>query len=259
MSQYILDHKRKLSFEDFKDIQVFELIKKSIKTEKFYIENRYVYRQGVGLLKTKYGKFWMYDFFQDDKWEKYSVIIKCAHMDNDFKPVFSNKETITVRLDSGCETGQVFDDITCDCSQQLHLMMKKISEIGEGIIISIPNQDGRGMGLPFKLAALTLQEYFHIDNVKASTLLNEGDENIDKRTYEGAINILEALGINKKVKVNLGTNNPLKIRAFKASGYEITEITPVIIKPTKQTRHHLQAKQDKLGHYLNLSTKENEK
>lgn len=102
--------------------------------------NRYyaVERRGIGILKTEHGKFWQYNFAIDDQWEKYSVIVKAELDKNLLIPVFKNKDQLVLRTDSGCETGQVFGDLTCECHDQLHLTLKTIEEVGEGMLINIP-------------------------------------------------------------------------------------------------------------------------
>jgi hypothetical protein len=46
-------------------------VKENDSTHYYVIE-----RKGIGILKTKYGKFWQYNFAINDQWEKYSVIVK---------------------------------------------------------------------------------------------------------------------------------------------------------------------------------------
>lgn len=208
-----------------------------------------VQRRGVGPIKTPEGKFWQFDFLINDDWKKYSVIVM-AELDENFMPIFKNKDQLILRTDSGCETGQVFDDSSCECSQQLHLAMKKVEEIGEGIIVYIPHQDGRGMGLPFKLATMWLQNVLQLDTVEAASAL--AFENIiDARTYSGVICILKFFGVPTVCNINLATNNPKKAEIFSLNGYKVREFEPMIVEPTKDTIRHLVAKQRHLGH-LNL-------
>ena len=124
-----------------------------------------VIRHGAGSLNTPHGSFWQFDFSVNDQWKKYSVIIR-GELSADFMPIFQNPHTITMRIDSGCESGQKFGDITCDCKDQLILAMREIVKTGEGIVINIPHQDGRGMGNPFKLATLSLQEQLRLTTVR---------------------------------------------------------------------------------------------
>jgi len=206
-----------------------------------------VERRGLGVLKTNCGKFWQYSFVIDDNWVKYSVIVKAELDQNRLIPVFKRTDQLILRIDSGCETGQVFGDLTCECHEQLHLALKTIEDVGEGMIINIPHQDGRGMGLTFKLATLWLQDTLGLNTVESATLLAPGGV-IDIRTYSGVICILEFFGILKNSKINLTTNNPQKARVFAENGYTIIEYTPIVIDPNEHTEIHLKAKQEHLGH-----------
>ena len=206
-----------------------------------------VERRGLGILKTRYGKFWQYSFAIDDQWEKYSAIVK-AELDEELLiPVFRNKSELVLRTDSGCETGQLFGDLTCECSSQLKTAMKLLSKVGEGVIINIPRQDGRGMGLTFKLATLWLQQKLRVNTVESAALLAPGGV-IDVRTYSGVVGILKFFGIPETCMINLATNNPEKVAIFGENGYTVNGSTPIVIKPTRDTRAHLHAKQQHLGH-----------
>ncbi len=206
-----------------------------------------VIRHGVGMLKTPYGLFWQFDFFVSDRWKKYSVVVRCK-LSADFAPVFDNPSRLILRIDSGCESGQKFSDVTCDCKEQLVLAMQEIAKVGEGMIINIPNQDGRGMGNPFKLATLSLQEQLRLTTVEAASTLVTNGGSIDRRTYSGVIAILRFLKIPQKCEICLLTNNPDKFKTFGENGYRATERIPVVIAPTQHTRRHLEAKQLYLGH-----------
>lgn len=231
-----------------------ELLKRSMEpfSRRFSVKEngitRYyaVERRGIGILKTEHGKFWQYNFAIDDQWEKYSVMVK-AELDKDLLvPVFKNKDKLVLRTDSGCETGQVFGDLTCECHGQLHLALKTIEEVGEGMLINIPRQDGRGMGLTFKLATLWIQDVLGVNTVESASLLAPGGV-IDIRTYSGVICILKFFGVPTTCRINLATNNPKKADVFAENGYTVADYTPVVIEPNEHTKVHLQAKQD-LGH-----------
>lgn len=205
-----------------------------------------VVRNGIGNLNTTVGPFWQFDFSVNDEWKKYSVIVR-GELSRNFVPIFQNSHRVILRIDSGCESGQKFNDITCDCRKQLTLAMQIIARFGEGIIINIPHQDGRGMGNPFKLATLSLQEQLHLTTVEAASILTDAGP-IDRRSYGGAIAILRFLRVSKKREVCLITNNPYKFKIFEENGYQATERVPVIVPPTQHTRRHLEAKQLSLGH-----------
>jgi GTP cyclohydrolase II len=233
-------------------------------------------------------------------------------------PHFRDPEDLLVRTDSGCITGQVFHELSCDCRQQLHQAMTDVTRRGEGIIVHIPGQDGRGMGLDFKLATLHIQQRLGADTVQAACIIrfmmqvhesiselsrmaefdqvqdvarraidieNEAEQlwdtgreelamgildsvqadialilqdtrkklnisDIDQRTYEGVIAILQTLGVQPDVAViNMATNNPQKMQVFERNGYLIQK-TPVIASNAVQIYQHLQAKERHLGHQI---------
>lgn len=259
------DISKKTNMSKKKVTKVINLIKRSMQTLSKRIsvsENgvmRYfqVERRGIGILNTPYGKFWEYNFAIDDQWEKYSVIVK-AEIDTDLLiPIFKNKKRLVLRTDSGCETGQLYKDLTCECREQLHLAMKTIAEGEEGMIISIPSQDGRGMGLTFKLATLWIQDVLKLNTVESAALLAPGGV-IDVRTYSGVICILKFLGILETCTINLATNNPKKAEIFAENGYSVAEFTPIVIEPNHYTEQHLLAKQTHLGHKNLIKVKEKE-
>lgn len=110
-----------------------------------------VSRNGAGPLKTPFGDIWMFNFLVSDNWQKYTALIKCQDIAPDtLQPIFKNPNHMMVRIDSGCETGQVFLDQTCECREQLHETMKNIISHGEGVIIHIPTQDVRNQKCAFK-------------------------------------------------------------------------------------------------------------
>lgn len=210
------------------------------------IERRYVViRHGIGSLKTPYGHFWLFNFFVNDRWKLYSVIVR-GRLSANFTPIFENPKKIVLRMDSGCDSGQKFTDITCDCRDQLLLAMREIARIGEGVVINMPPQDGRGMGSPFKLATMSLQEQLRLTTVEAASILTKGGP-IDKRSYAGAVAILRFFRVSKTREIELMTNNPHKFVMFEENGYR-TKRMSVVVTPTAHTRPHLEAKQLYLGH-----------
>lgn len=209
-----------------------------------------VSRNGAGPLKTPFGDIWMFNFRVSDQWQKYTALVKCQDIDPaTLQPVFKNPEHMMVRIDSGCETGQVFLDQTCECLPQLHETMKNVIGHGEGVIFHIPTQDGRGRGMPFKLATLFLQETMGLNTIQSAACM-AGEEGIDTRTYSGVIGIAKFLGLMPgQTRINLATNNPDKIAVFQENGYEVDN-TPIIIPATEFTQDHLAAKKQFLNHKL---------
>ncbi|GGI15669.1 bifunctional 3,4-dihydroxy-2-butanone-4-phosphate synthase/GTP cyclohydrolase II [Gottfriedia solisilvae] len=195
---------------------------------------RLVKREVEIKLPTDYGDFKMigYSNTVDDK--EHAAIVK-GNID-DGKPVL-------VRVHSECLTGDVFGSCRCDCGPQLHSALNMIEEEGRGVIVYM-RQEGRGIGLLNKLKAYKLQEE-GLDTVEAN--LHLGFE-ADLRNYEITAQILKDLGI---MKVNLLTNNPLKIEELKAYGISINERVPLQTEMKADNEQYLQTKLEKMGHLLN--------
>ncbi|EET90216.1 MAG: GTP cyclohydrolase II [Candidatus Micrarchaeales archaeon] len=210
-----------------------------------------VTRLGLGPIDTPFGKFYEFEFEVGDRWKEYNVLVK-AGLDDKFNPQFEDGK-ILVRMDSACKTGQLFHDKTCDCKLQLLKAMHEIEKNGSGMIVHMPKQDGRGMGLSFKLGTLMLQDELGYNTVEAAAALKSMEfiepEALDPRTYGGVIAILRFFGIDSGFDINVATNNPKKIQAFQENGYDVGR-TPVIIPPNEYTKRHLDAKEETFHHDL---------
>lgn len=214
-----------------------------------------VTRRGVGPLKIQFGAesdpgpvhiFHHFSFAISDRWEKYSVIAK-ADLTDGLDPSFQSHDGILIRTDSGCETGQLFGDRTCECRDQLIKSLRYIADLSQGMVVHIPHQDGRGLGLPFKLGTLRLQHELGVNTVESSSLLDPNGER-DTRTYAGVIAILKFFGIATTVALKLVSNNPKKSLVFVENGWREPEEVDIHVPPTDLTRDHLAAKQQELGH-----------
>lgn len=185
----------------------------------------------------------------NDEWRDYYVLY-IGLLDQNKMPnlVENNDKEIIVRIDSGCLTGMVFRDRTCDCHEQLLIAIDSAIENGIGFIIHIPSQDGRGMGIDFKLKTLDEQYYNHLNTVESAKKVS-CLENIDRRTYHGAVGCLKFLGVKFNMRLNIATNNPEKIEAFKLAGFTNLNTSRVFATHiSDEVKKHLSAKQQFLGH-----------
>ena len=157
------------------------------------------------------------------------------------KPDFS--EPVLVRLHSACLTGDVFGSRRCDCGDQLNLALKRLEEIGGGIVLYLP-QEGRGLGLANKMRTYQMQDD-GLDTVDANTTLGFDD---DERDYGIAARMLQMLKCNRVV---LLTNNPAKIDGLAKSGIEITGRMALEAPINADNRRYLTAKAARAGHRLN--------
>lgn len=149
-----------------------------------------------------------------------------------------------VRMHSSCFTGDLLESLRCDCGDQLHLALEKITSEGTGALIYLP-QEGRGIGLIEKLKAYALQDQ-GLDTVEANQALGF---RADLRDYGIGLQILQDLGLSK---VRILTNNPKKVDAFVIHGHglQVVAQVPIIAPDEAARRKYMDAKRDKLGHLL---------
>jgi len=147
-----------------------------------------------------------------------------------------------VRVHSQCLTGDVLGSLRCDCGPQLRRAMEKIAEEGRGVILYI-NQEGRGIGLANKLKAYALQDQ-GMDTVEANAALGFAP---DLREYGIGAQILVDLGLKD---LRLLTNNPRKIVGLEGYGLRVVERVPIEVSPRPENARYLEAKREKLGHFL---------
>jgi 3,4-dihydroxy 2-butanone 4-phosphate synthase/GTP cyclohydrolase II len=151
------------------------------------------------------------------------------------------RKPVLVRIHSECLTGDVFGSARCDCGEQLE---KSLHRIGiEGGVVVYLRQEGRGIGLVHKLRAYNLQDE-GLNTADANTHL--GFE-VDERTYEDAVSILQDLGISE---IRLMTNNPDKIDAFVNGPVRIAGREPIVISPRTENQAYLDTKKSLMGHLL---------
>jgi GTP cyclohydrolase II len=185
------------------------------------------------VLPTEWGTFLVYAFENTEN----AAMPHLAFVTEHFDPM----EVNTVRIHSECLTGDVFKSKRCDCGEQLDMAMRKIA-VEKGILVYM-RQDGRGIGIVNKLNAYNLQDQ-GLDTYAANEHL--GLE-ADARQYHEAIQILKHLNVQK---INLLTNNPLKIEAFRDSGIIVQERLAITAAPKLENQFYLQTKKAVKGHLL---------
>jgi len=158
----------------------------------------------------------------------------------------SGEEPVWVRVHSQCLTGDVLGSTRCDCGDQLDLALKRIAEVGRGVIIYM-HQEGRGIGLANKMRAYALQDCGR-DTVEANLELGFSE---DLRDYAITAQIIRDLGIRR---VRLLTNNPQKIEGLERYGVEVVARNSIEAEPRADNIHYLRTKRRKLGHLLDESS-----
>jgi GTP cyclohydrolase II len=163
-----------------------------------------------------------------------------VHRDKDA----SNGHTIpVVRVHSGCVTGDIFHSLRCDCYPQLQASLDRILTSPVGVLVYLPYQEGRGIGLVNKIRAYALQDQGY-DTVDANVAIGAP---IEARDYDLAAHILFDLGYPE---IRLLTNNPAKVEALQAEGVDVIEQLPLIVKPSSYNTRYLKTKKERMAHKL---------
>jgi 3,4-dihydroxy 2-butanone 4-phosphate synthase/GTP cyclohydrolase II len=194
-----------------------------------------IVRESKAKLPTKYGDFDVYAYQHKYTGEHHVALVKGN---------VSDGEPVLCRIHSECLTGDVFGSKKCDCGEQLETALEKIAEEGRGVLVYM-RQEGRGIGLVNKIKAYALQDQGH-DTIEANLLLGLP---VDAREYYECKQIFDDLGVSR---LNLMTNNPIKISTLDKYGLKIENRIPIQTKITDEDRDYLATKKNKMGHYLDL-------
>lgn len=195
-----------------------------------------VRRVAEARIPTRHGAFTAYVFE--------SLLDRVEHMAF-VRGEVAGKQDVLVRVHSECLTGDVFGSMRCDCGVQLDLALERVAEEGEGVVVYLRGHEGRGIGLGHKLRAYTLQDQGR-DTVDANVELGFP---VDSREYGIGAQILVDLGITT---MRVMTNNPAKYGGLEGYGLEIVERVPLRASPNHENIAYLRAKQEKLGHLLEI-------
>jgi 3,4-dihydroxy 2-butanone 4-phosphate synthase/GTP cyclohydrolase II len=194
---------------------------------------RLVQRIVSARLPSRYGKFALH-LYEDALNKEHHLAIVCGDV--------SEKKDILVRVHSACFTGDTLGSMRCDCGDQLHKALERISHEGRGVVLYM-HQEGRGIGLENKLKAYALQDQ-GMDTVEANAALGFKP---DLRHYGIGAQILVDLGLST---IRLMTNNPRKIVGIEGYGLNVTRRVPLEIPANKTNKGYLKVKKEKLGHLL---------
>lgn len=184
-------------------------------------------------LPTPWGVFTIHGF-EDAETGKEHLAITYGKIDTG--------EPILARVHSECLTGDSLFSLRCDCGSQLQAALEKIADAGAGVVLYL-RQEGRGIGLINKIRAYELQDA-GADTVEANEQLGF---DADLRDYTMCKYMFAHLRVKK---LRLMTNNPVKVKALKKMGLEITERIPLRTGINTHNIRYLATKAEKFGHFM---------
>lgn len=182
----------------------------------------------------------------DDPWKYFQLFTDKPLEKMDKRP------QVMLRTDSGCDVGQLYRDMGCDCRDQLITALKNIhrgddNDLG-GIVIHIPTQDGRGYGMNTKMETEGLKKAERVvfnrqdghieplNTVQAAEKVFGNDW--DPRTFDGTARILVQIGFKSVI---VYTDNKEKVACLRRGGLEV-EQRPTGTKGNEFNSHHIRAK-----------------
>ncbi len=197
--------------------------------------DRFVYRETIAKLPSKFGNFQIYGYRNTMDQSEHVAIVKGD-------PAEFKDNPVMVRMHSECLTGDALGSLRCDCRMQLEAALKMIESADQGVVVYL-RQEGRGIGLVNKLKAYSLQD-LGLDTVEANERLGFP---ADLRDYGMGAQMLNDLGVKK---IRLITNNPRKIAGLRGYGIEVVDRVPLLIEANDYNSTYLATKAQKLGHML---------
>ncbi|MFN3691752.1 MAG: GTP cyclohydrolase II, partial [Fervidobacterium sp.] len=192
-------------------------------------------------LPTEFGIFKIISFERSDTtFNRDLANVKNFQQTIDDFALFKEFEGIPiVRVHSECVTGDCLNSLRCDCGSQLSTALRVLQKYG-GVLLYL-RQEGRGIGLEWKVKAYELQDK-GFDTYDANVALGFRP---DERDYAIAVQMLKALQIKK---VRLLTNNPEKVKQLENYGIEVVERIPLYGNITKSNAEYIKTKVEKFGH-----------
>jgi GTP cyclohydrolase II len=140
-------------------------------------------------LKTVFGSFRVYHLHTRDTVDQQPLegVAISSLKEGSISPIL-------VRVQSSCLFSESLSSVDCDCALQLDYALEAISK-DEGLVIYY-YEEGRGMGLEFKVRAIRLQQIRNLDTGAAYRALGA---NGDARNYIAAAKAIQILASGRDV------------------------------------------------------------
>ncbi len=141
------------------------------------------------------------------------------------------QEPVLCRVQTACTTGDVFGSASCDCGAQLREALRRIDDVGRGVVLYLPPRTALGGEVE-------------------SHVLHQAplpDARPELREFGMGAQVLRDLGLHR---ISLLTNNPRKIVGLDGFELEVVERVPLVARVTADNISFLRDKRDKQGHLL---------
>lgn len=213
-------------------ISIADLIRYRRRSEKL------IARTAEARVPTEFGEFRCHAFQSTVDGETHLAFVM-----GDVEQSPTDESPVLVRVHSECLTGDVFASVKCDCGPQLHEAMRRIAEVGRGVVVYLRGHEGRGIGISHKLRAYDLQDA-GLDTVDANVELGLP---VDSREYGIGAQILVDLGVRH---LRLLTNNPSKYGGLDGFGLRIAGREALHVPVHPEAERYLRTKRERMGHLI---------
>jgi 3,4-dihydroxy 2-butanone 4-phosphate synthase/GTP cyclohydrolase II len=188
-----------------KMVSVADLIRYRLRHE------RYIHRQGEGVVRTEFGEFQMISYASEVGAEIHLALVRGD---------LSGPEAVLVRMHAHCVFGDVFGSTQCDCQELVRHSLRQIGEEGRGVLVYL-HQTGPGMRVQTTPGATDRMLPHDRDQTPAGGSVAHGQSQ-----HESGIGaqILSDLGLHR---IRLLTNHPRKVVALAGFGIHIEEQVPI--------------------------------
>lgn len=146
-----------------------------------------------------------------------------------------------VRFHSACVFSEALHATDCDCGHQLSAALQMICR--EGGFVTYAWEEGRGVGILEKAAAIALQQSENLNTAEAFRSLGHDP---DPRNFELHVEALKAVYKGKKIR--FATHNPKKLRAIEDAGFEVAEVVKLEVPQTPEILRYRKEKAQALKH-----------
>jgi GTP cyclohydrolase II len=147
-----------------------------------------------------------------------------------------------VRFHSACVFGEGIGATDCDCGVQLEAAVEAI--VRDGGFVTYAWEEGRGIGIANKMAALALQQTEGINTAEAFTRLGYPPE---PRSFANHVAALRQIFDGPSIR--LASANPAKEAALAEAGVEVADRIKLTVPLTSERATYIAGKVLALGHH----------